>query len=245
MDTEALAASPPPEEQRLRAVRRFDGLHSPADGAFTRVAAIAARSLRAPISTVSIVDRDRIWFRGKHGLELTAVDREPGLCASAILQRDPYVVTDAVSDPRAFDNALVRGELGARFYAAAPIQTSDGYNLGTVNVISSRPRAVTEEETETLQYLAAIVADELETRLAARREAAARRHEVDRLQAVTRQLQEALHTRIVIEQAKGILAERHGEPVAAAFERLRAYARSTQRRIRDVARDVIAGTLEL
>jgi sigma-B regulation protein RsbU (phosphoserine phosphatase) len=68
------------------------------------------------------------------------------------------------------NNDLVHGELGVRFYAAAPITTSDGHRLGTVNVIGSRPRLVTDQEMQTLRDLAAIVMDELELRLAAMRE---------------------------------------------------------------------------
>lgn len=165
------------EEQRLAAVRRYDVLDSPPDGAFDRVCALAARFFGAPVATVTIVDEDRIWFKACQGLDAEEVPREPGLCASAILQDDAYVITDGLTDPRTADNSLVHGEMGVRFYAAAPITTSDGYRLGTINVIDTAPREATEEDRQTLGELAAVVMDELELRLAAIHEV---QHERDR-----------------------------------------------------------------
>lgn len=160
----------PSEAARLAAVRRYAILDTPLDGAFDRVTRLAARCFGVPISIVSIVDHDRIWFKSHHGIDVEETRREPGLCASAILQYVPWIVSDAEVDPRTLTNPLVCGELGLRFYAGVPLTTSDGYNLGTLNVIDTKPRQVSEEEIATLQDLAAIVVDELEVRLAARGE---------------------------------------------------------------------------
>lgn len=158
------------EVDRLAAVRRYDILDSPPDGAFDRICALAARIFDVPIATVTIVDEDRIWFKACAGLDVVQIPRAPGLCASAIMQDDTYVISNALTDPRVASNELVHGEMGVRFYAAAPITTSDGHRLGTVNVIDGKPRVVTEAEMHTLRDLAAIVMDELELRLAAMRE---------------------------------------------------------------------------
>lgn len=160
---------PPDEAARMAAVRRYDILDTPPDGAFDRIALLAARLLDTPIATVSIVDEDRIWFKSHHGVDASQIDRVPGLCASAIMRDDPYVVADAAMDPRAALNPLVAGELGVRFYAAAPLITGDGYRLGTLNVIDRRPRTITEDDVATLQDLAAVVMDEIELRLSARK----------------------------------------------------------------------------
>ncbi|MBW3577348.1 MAG: GAF domain-containing sensor histidine kinase [Actinobacteria bacterium] len=157
------------EERRLDAVRRYDILDTPPDGAFDRVTALAARFCDVPISTITIVDRDRIWFKSTCGIDIDQIPRDRGLCASVILRDEPYVVTDAGLDPRTLDNPLVRGELGLRFYVAVPLTTSDGYNLGTLNIIDVEPRDVDSQQLQTLSDLAAIVIDELELRLAARR----------------------------------------------------------------------------
>ncbi|HEY9694030.1 MAG TPA: GAF domain-containing sensor histidine kinase [Oculatellaceae cyanobacterium] len=157
------------ETERLAAVGRYDILDTPPDGAFDRITNLAARFFNVPISIVSIVDHDRIWFKSHLGLEVKEIGLEPGLCASAILQDEVYIIKDARVDPRTLANPLVAGEFGLQFYAAAPLITSDGFRLGTICVIDYEPRCITEAEKTTLKELAAIVMDELELRLAAKK----------------------------------------------------------------------------
>ena len=160
---------PEDEGARLAAVRRYDILDTPPDGRFDRITALAARIVRTPIAIVSIVDEDRIWFKSHHGVDgVSEIGRDPGLCASAILQDEPWLVNDAPADPRTLANPLVSGEFGLRFYAGAPLITADGYRLGTLCVIDREPRELTKDETKVLEELAAIVVDELDFRLAAR-----------------------------------------------------------------------------
>jgi two-component sensor histidine kinase len=156
------------EAQRMAAVRRFDVLDTPPDGAFDRITAIAARRFGVPISIISIVDEDRIWFKSHHGVPVEQIDRAPGLCASAILGNDPYLLPDASIDPRSLANPLVAGDFGLRFYAGVPLTTSDGYNLGTLCVIDKEPKPIDESQIEDLKDLASVVMDHMEMRLAAR-----------------------------------------------------------------------------
>ena len=182
---------------RLAAVARYEILDAPPDGAFDRIAALAARLFRAPIATVTIVDKDRVWLTAAHGLEgVRQLGPEPGLCASAVLPKAPYVVSDVLLDPRASDNPLVRAAMGVRFYAAAPIVTRDGHRLGTINVLDVEPREVTDAGLAALQDLAEIVMDQLELRLSALRTVRAERQ--------LRRLAEAEH-RAEIEQFAGTL----------------------------------------
>ncbi|WP_202801793.1 GAF domain-containing protein [Rhodovulum sp. PH10] len=160
---------PVDEHRRLAAVRRYDILDTPPDGSFDRITALAARRFDVPIAIVSIVDEDRIWFKSHHGLDVDQIDREPGLCASAILSEDPWILTDARADPRSLANPLVAGEFGLRFYAGVPLHTADGFNLGMLCVIAREPRAVDGRQIADLNDLAAIVVDQMELRLAARR----------------------------------------------------------------------------
>jgi sigma-B regulation protein RsbU (phosphoserine phosphatase) len=154
------------ERARMTAVARYDILDTPRDGAFDRIAALAARLLHVPFAAVTIVDTDRIWFKAAHGLDgVTQTGRDPGLCASAILHDTPHLVTDALTDPRTSDNSFVHGELGVRCYAGAPITTSDGHRLGTVNVLDTSLREFSDEDVAILQDLAAVVMDQLELRL--------------------------------------------------------------------------------
>ena len=157
------------ESGRMSAVRRYGVLDTPPDGAFDRITALASRVFDVPISIVSIVDTDRIWFKSHHGVDVEQIDREPGLCASAVLQDGPWLVNDAATDPRTLTNPLVAGEMGLRFYAGVPLTTHDGYNLGTLCLLDQQPRELSEDEVATLTDLARVVMDELELRLAAQR----------------------------------------------------------------------------
>jgi sigma-B regulation protein RsbU (phosphoserine phosphatase) len=189
-----MIASPPAgdEAARLAAIRRYDVLDTPEDGAFDRITALAARHFGVPIAIVSIVDRDRIWFKSHHGVDVREIGRDPGLCASAIMQDGPWVVEDAATDPRTLANPLVAGELGLRFYAGVPLATHDGHNLGTLCVIDLEPRELTAEETSTLADMAAIVMDELELRLASRQVVDREQQLRDQAEEVVRTLRESL-----------------------------------------------------
>ncbi len=156
------------EAERLRALQGYQILDTPPEGAFDRVTALAARIFHVPIALVSLVDEDRIWFMSRQGLDMPEVKRAEGLCASAILSDDAYIVTDALHDIRTLDNPLVAGEFGLRFYAAAPLVTRDGYRLGTFNVMDFAPRDFSADQVEMLESCAHIVMDHMELRLAAR-----------------------------------------------------------------------------
>lgn len=173
---------PENEPQRMAAVRRYDVLDTPPDGAFDRITAIAARRFDVPISIISIVDHDRIWFKSHHGVPVNQVGRDPGLCASAILSTEAHVLLDAKTDPRSLANPLVAGDFGLRFYAGVPLRTNDGYNLGTLCVIDKAPRRIDQKQIDELKDLASVVMDQLELRLAARRavsQAQLMAHEID------------------------------------------------------------------
>ena len=157
------------EVERVKVLQRFDILDTPPDGSFQRIVAIAAKLFNMPIALISLVDHDRIWFKAQHGLDgVEQINRDPGLCASAILSPDIYLIENAIEDPRCMANPLVCGEFGLRFYAAAPLRTQEGYNLGTLCIIDRAQRYLNNQQKEMLQDLAQIVVDEMELRLAAR-----------------------------------------------------------------------------
>ena len=97
------------------------------------------------------------------------IDREPGLCASAILSDDAHIILDASKDARSLANPLVAGDFGLRFYAGVPLTTSDGFNLGTLCVIDKEPRPISQDQIQDLKDLASLVMDQLEFRLSALR----------------------------------------------------------------------------
>jgi GAF domain-containing protein len=159
---------PANETKRIEALNRYNILDTPPDGSFDRITKLAATIFEVPIAIISLVDTERIWFKSAHGLTVNQIDRVPGLCASAILSSDVYVIGDACKDPRSLANPLVAGEFGLRFYAAAPLQTEDQCNLGTLCIIDKTPRSLTEKEQKILKELADVVMDEMELRLSLR-----------------------------------------------------------------------------
>jgi len=162
----ATVSAPVPvnEADRMRALRQLDLLDSPPDPTFDRITAMAARVTGTPVSIISVVDADRIWFASHHGLDVDQIGRDAGLCGSAIMQSDPWIIEDARSDERAAENPLVSGDFGLQFYAGVPLVTREGYPLGTLCVLDFEPRTISSEELATLKDLAAMVMRELELR---------------------------------------------------------------------------------
>ncbi len=159
----------PEEPARMAAVQEHAILDTPPDGAFDKITSLAARLFDVPIAIVSIVDHDRIWFKSHHGLQVEQIDRDPGLCASAILQDEVWVVEDTAVDPRTLSNPLVTGDFGLGFYAGAPLKTREGYNLGTLCILDVKPRQMSSADEATLADLAGLVMQDMELRLDNRR----------------------------------------------------------------------------
>ncbi len=234
------------ESARIEAVRRYNILDTPPDGAFDRVTALASTILGTPISIVSIVDTDRIWFKSHHGLDALETTRDLGLCASAILQDEPWLISDAATDPRALANPLVAGEMGLRFYAGVPLKTQDGFNLGTLCVIDNEPRTLTDDEVEILENLAAIVVDELELRLSSRRlhelEVQRRRlaeSDAESYRRVSDTLQQGLESNREIGKALGLMMGLQKISDTEAFEVMRKASQDMNMRINQIAREVL------
>jgi signal transduction histidine kinase len=157
-------ASPSNERERLAELYRYEILDTPAEQFFDRLTQLAAQTFEAPIAVVSLVDRDRQWFKSHHGTALTQTPREQAFCAHTILSKEPLVVEDATADPRFANNPLVLGDPSIRFYAAAPLVTSRGFVIGSLCVIDRRPRTVTPDQMNTLRLLAVQVVQQFELR---------------------------------------------------------------------------------
>lgn len=155
------------EKLRPKALKKYDILDTPKDAAFDRITRIAAVYMDVPFAMISIVDDQRIWFKSAYGFEIPEIKRESGLCASAIQTAGVYEIENAAEDNRTQNNPLVTGMPGIRFYAALPLKTLDGHNLGTLCVMDKQPGKLTDGELMVLTDLRDIVMELLELRTAA------------------------------------------------------------------------------
>ena len=163
------APLPQNELERLAALVRYDVLDTPPEQSFDRLTRTAAYIFGTPTALVSLVDRERQWFKSCFGLDMTETPRNVAFCAHAILGKEPLVVCDATQDARFAKLSIVTGKPYIRFYAGAPLVTSDGFRIGSLCVVDSVARsAPTSAQLSCLADLADQVVEQLELRKAAR-----------------------------------------------------------------------------
>ena len=153
--------NPDNEKERLMALKCLGILDTPAQEHFDRITRMAKRLFNVPISSISLIDENRQWFKSKVGLEATETPRDISFCGHTILNDETFIIEDASKDERFVANPLVAGEPFIKFYAGHPLKTRDGYNLGTLCILDLKPRTLSNEDILTLKDLASIVEDEL------------------------------------------------------------------------------------
>ncbi len=149
------APLPENEAQRLAALRSLGLLGTAQEQRFNRITRSAARLLRMPIATITLLDAERQWFKSRYGLFLTETPRQVSFCGHAILGEGLLVVPDTLKDERFSDNPLVTGQPHIRFYAGRPLATPAGMRLGTLCLMDREPRTLSEEDHLAIEDLAA------------------------------------------------------------------------------------------
>lgn len=155
------------EPQRLQALQSTGLLDSIPEERFDRITRLCSTMFNVPISLVSLVDKDRQWFKSNTGLPgATETPRDHAFCAHAILEDGVMVVPDALQDARFADNPLVEGAPNVRFYAGCPIRVSSNGSseklpIGTLCVIDSKPRDLGEDQLRALRDFGAMVEREI------------------------------------------------------------------------------------
>lgn len=155
-------ARPSNEGARIALLRSLNILDTPPDARFDRLTRLAKRLFDVPISTVSLVDSDRQWFKSCIGLSVDETPRDMSFCGHTILGDDLFVVEDAQADPRFFDSPLVTGDLGLRFYAGCPLLLQGGVRVGAFCIVDTKPRQLDASERDLLRDLGRIAERELE-----------------------------------------------------------------------------------
>ncbi len=152
---------------RLQALQNYQVLDTAGEDPFDRVVRVARSILRAPIALVSLVDRERQWFKARSGITFCEAPRDFSLCAHEIESDEPFIVADTHADPRFRTLPLVVGPPYVRSYIGIPLRTPAGYRIGTLCVMDTEVRQPELEQIGILKDLAALVMDELELRLVA------------------------------------------------------------------------------
>ena len=163
------APIPEGDQARVDALHRLDVLDTLPEPAYDDIVALASHICGTPIALVSLVDTERQWFKAKVGLGAQETHRDLAFCGHALLlPTEVTVVEDATLDPRFRESQLVLGPPYIRFYAGAPIVTTEGHVLGTVCVIDTVPRLLRADQLAALRSLARQAAQFLQTREAAK-----------------------------------------------------------------------------
>ncbi len=160
------------EDGRIAALRRYQVLDTAEERGFEQIVELVRMILGTPIVAVSLVDAQRQWFKARCGIGVRETSREISFCTHAIRTRAPLQVCDTLEDPLFQENPLVLGEPYIRSYLGAQLRTPDGYNVGTLCAMDTRPRRYDSNQQAILKSLADLVVGELELRTIAARDAA-------------------------------------------------------------------------
>nr|WP_284676635.1 GAF domain-containing protein [Vibrio sinus] len=128
---------------------------------FDRITRLARQMFHVPIALVSLIDKERQWFKSNFGLTASETSRDVSFCGHTILDHRPLVINDAFADPRFANNPLVLSDPNIRFYAGVPLIYSNRLKLGTLCIIDDKPRSFSDEETQQLVQLAKMAEQEL------------------------------------------------------------------------------------
>ena len=142
------------EERRLKALAEYRILGTEPESCYDDITQIAARTCNVPISLMTLVDKDRQWFKSKVGFQTNETRRDWSFCTHAIKENVPLIVNDAFKDERFVNNPLVTGDPKIRFYAGFPLKTNDGNKLGTLCVIDRKPGKLNSEQRSIMELLA-------------------------------------------------------------------------------------------
>jgi PAS domain S-box-containing protein len=150
-------ALPANEAERLADLHSYGILDTPAERVFDEVAELAATICGTEFAAVTLIDRDRQWFKSEFGLGLTQTSRDESICGHAILERDVFEVPDTSQDERFIDNPLLESAPGIRFYGGSQLMSEQGNAIGMLCVMDSQPHRLSDHQRKALTQLADVL----------------------------------------------------------------------------------------
>lgn len=142
------------ELERLLNLQSFHILDSAPEKEFDQLVELALSISHCPIGAISFIDHDRQWFKARIGIPVEQTPRDVSICSHAILHNDFFQVPDLRTDPRFFDNPIINSELNLRYYGGVPLMGEEGYIIGTLCVMHTRPYELTSTQIHQLEILA-------------------------------------------------------------------------------------------
>lgn len=156
-----IAPIPHNEIERLMSLRVLNILDTPPEDRFDRITRLASQFFEVPIAYVSLIDKDRQWFKSKQGFDLCETPRDISFCSHTILKEEALIVPDATQDDRFKGNPVVTGPPNLRFYAGQPLSGPGGYKIGSLCVLDLKPREFGPEKVKALKDFSLMVEHEL------------------------------------------------------------------------------------
>ena len=141
------------EEARVQTLYGYRVLDTEEESPYNDIVRLAANVCGTPVALVSLIDRERQWFKARVGTALAETPRDVAFCSHAILQDSLFVIPNTLEDERFAKNPLVLEEPQIRFYAGAPLISPEGYTLGTLCVLDRLSRDLNAAQTDALMIL--------------------------------------------------------------------------------------------
>jgi GAF domain-containing protein len=152
------------DDERLAVLRLYGVLDTAPESVYDRIADLLRQGCAAEWAAVTLVDRDRQWFKAHRGFAMTETPRSASFCSVCMRNNELLIVEDALNDPRFCESSLVTGGPRVRFYAGCPLFSWEGFGLGSICVIGFEPRSLTLPQRELLQRAGGCVQAHLEMR---------------------------------------------------------------------------------
>lgn len=162
------APVPPNEEERIVELNGLNLLDTPREADFDHITERLGKLFKVPIALLTLIDKNRQWFKSQAGLpsdlaETRSTSRDISICGHVVADDEVLIVRDLARDPRFANNPFVK-ERGLRFYAGVPLRGPNGFPIGTLCIIDTKPRDMTRQEQDLLKMIAADAMEQIKRR---------------------------------------------------------------------------------